>query len=83
MVADTLPWIATNAQTRMRASRMLRRTNPSHDAKRKLYASIVSRFTAFTAEDIFIVLHEPPLDNRGVRSGQPASRVDLGLHLKV
>ncbi len=56
----------------------------SLDAKRKLYASIVRRFAALgvAAEDILIVLHEPPLDNWGLR-GKPASEVDLGFSLDV
>jgi phenylpyruvate tautomerase PptA (4-oxalocrotonate tautomerase family) len=35
------------------------------------------------ATDIFIVLHEPPLENWGIRGGVPASEVDLGFNLKV
>ena len=33
--------------------------------------------------DIAIVLQEPPLDNWGLRGGQPASELDLGFNLKV
>lgn len=57
----------------------------SLDAKRKLYASIVSRFGALgiAPKDIFIVLHEPPLDNWGIRGGKPASEVTLEFNLKV
>jgi len=57
----------------------------SLEAKRTLYQSIVRRFGALgiAAEDIFIVLHEPPLDNWGLRGGFPASEIDLGFNLKV
>ena len=57
----------------------------SLDAKRKLYQSIVRRFGEFGIEpsDIFIVLHEPPLDNWGLRGGVPASEIDLGFKLDV
>jgi len=56
----------------------------SLDAKRKLYRGIVRRFGALGIQpsDILIVLHEPPLENWGIR-GQPASEVDLGFNLNV
>jgi phenylpyruvate tautomerase PptA (4-oxalocrotonate tautomerase family) len=56
----------------------------SLEAKRKLYQSIVRRFgeLGISASDIFIVLHEPPLENWGL-GGTPASEVDLGFNLKV
>ena len=56
----------------------------SLEAKRKLYQGIVQRFGALGIQpsDIMIVLHEPPLENWGVR-GLPASEVDLGLDLNV
>lgn len=57
----------------------------SLEAKRHLYRSIVQRFGALgiAASDVFIVLQEPPLDNWGIRGGQPASEVDLGFNLQV
>ncbi|GAA3657156.1 tautomerase family protein [Microbacterium marinilacus] len=57
----------------------------SIDAKRALYASIVRRFgeVGIAPDDVFIVLHEPPLENWGIRGGQPASEVDLGFPLDV
>ena len=57
----------------------------TRDAKRRLYEEIVRRFGEFgiAPADIFIVLHEPPLDNWGIRGGVPASEVDLGFNLKV
>lgn len=53
-------------------------------AKRKLYQGIVSRLGALgiQATDVTIVLHEPPLENWGIR-GLPASEVDLGFNLNV
>ncbi len=57
----------------------------SMDAKRALYKSIVRRFgeLGITPADVFIVVHEPPLENWGIRGGVPASEVDLGFSLKV
>ena len=55
------------------------------EAKRNLYESIVRRFgeLGIAPTDVFIVLHEPPLDNWGLRGGLPASEVDLGFNLNV
>ncbi len=57
----------------------------SLDAKKRLYASIVRRFgeLGVAPTDVFIVLHEPPLENWGIRGGQPASEVNLGFNVKV
>jgi phenylpyruvate tautomerase PptA (4-oxalocrotonate tautomerase family) len=57
----------------------------SLQAKRTLYREIVSRFQCLGIEppDVFIVLHEPPLDNWGIRGGQPASEVNIGFNLNV
>ncbi len=57
----------------------------SRDAKRNLYRAIVRRFgeLGIEAKDIFIVLHEPPLENWGIRGGVPASEVDLGFDTNV
>lgn len=56
----------------------------SLDAKRRLYAGIVRRLgeLGIAPEDILIVVHEPPLENWGLR-GRPASEVDLGFDLNV
>lgn len=56
----------------------------SLEAKRRLYQGIVRRFGELGIEpnDILIVLHEPPLDNWGIR-GQPASEMKLGFKLDV
>ena len=57
----------------------------SLDAKRALYGAIVDRFEAqgIPRDEVFIVLHEPPLDNWGFRGGVPASELDLGFKLNV
>ena len=56
----------------------------SLEAKRRLYQGIVQRFGVLGIQpsDILIVLHEPPLDNWGIR-GLPASEIDLGFDLNV
>lgn len=56
----------------------------SVDAKRRLYAELAARLGALGIQpaDMIVVLHEPSLDNWGVR-GKPASEVDLGINLNV
>jgi len=55
------------------------------DAKRSLYQAIVRNLGALgiAPGDIFIVLHEVPLENWGIRGGTPASDVDLGFRVDV
>ncbi len=57
----------------------------SLEAKRALYQAIVRNLgvLGIASDDIFIVLHEVPLDNWGVRGGVPASEVDLGFRIDV
>jgi len=57
----------------------------SPEAKRNLYQGIVRRFgtLGIQSSDIIIVLHEPPLENWGLRGGIPATEVSLGFNLKV
>lgn len=57
----------------------------SMDAKRALYKAIVRGLglLGVKPDDITIVLHEVPLENWGIRGGQPASEVDLGFEVKV
>ncbi len=57
----------------------------SIEAKRALYRAVVSNLGAIGIEpaDIFIVLHEIPLENWGIRGGVPASEVDLGFKVDV
>ncbi|MFT4265998.1 MAG: tautomerase family protein [Xenophilus sp.] len=57
----------------------------SIEAKRRLYLLLVSNLGALgiNASDIFIVLHEVPLQSWGVRGGVPASEVNLGFQVNV
>jgi phenylpyruvate tautomerase PptA (4-oxalocrotonate tautomerase family) len=57
----------------------------SRPAKRRLYQALVRNFgeLGVAPADVFVVLHEPPLDNWGIRGGQMASEVDLGFEVQV
>ena len=58
----------------------------SFEAKRDLYKVIVNNLASnpgIAGDDIVIVLHEPPLENWGIRDGKPANEVDLGFEIKV
>jgi phenylpyruvate tautomerase PptA (4-oxalocrotonate tautomerase family) len=57
----------------------------SLEAKRALYQAIVRNLgvLGIAPDDIFIVLHEVPLENWGIRGGVPASEVDLGFRVDV
>jgi phenylpyruvate tautomerase PptA (4-oxalocrotonate tautomerase family) len=57
----------------------------SPDAKRNLYRAIVRNLggLGIAAEDILISLVEPPMENWGIRGGQPASEVDLGFRVDI
>jgi phenylpyruvate tautomerase PptA (4-oxalocrotonate tautomerase family) len=57
----------------------------SLEAKRALYESVVRRFgdLGIASSDILIVVHEPPLENWGIRGGKPASEVNLGFNVNV
>ena len=58
----------------------------SLDAKRKLYAAIVRNFgeaPGISGDDILIIIHEPPMENWGLRGGKPANEVDLGFKVTV
>ena len=56
----------------------------SVEAKRALYQAIVNNLAplGFTPSDVFIVLHEIPLENWGI-GGLPASEIDLGFKVNV
>jgi phenylpyruvate tautomerase PptA (4-oxalocrotonate tautomerase family) len=56
----------------------------SRQAKRHLYQALVHNFgeLGIAPTDVFVVLHEPPMDNWGIRGGQMASEVDLGSRSK-
>jgi phenylpyruvate tautomerase PptA (4-oxalocrotonate tautomerase family) len=55
------------------------------DAKRRLYQAIVGKLeSAGVPKDrVLIVLHEPPLENWGIRGGKAAVDVDVGFKLDV
>jgi phenylpyruvate tautomerase PptA (4-oxalocrotonate tautomerase family) len=57
----------------------------SRQAKRHLYQALVRNFgkLGIAPADVFIVLHEPPMENWGIRGGQMASEVDLGFEVQV
>jgi len=57
----------------------------SLETKRALYAAIVKNLGALgiAPEDIFILVHDVPLDNWGIRGGIPASEVDLGFNVGI
>lgn len=56
----------------------------SMEAKRALYKAIVTNLAplGFAPSDIFVVLHEIPLENWGIR-GRPASEIDRGFKVNV
>jgi phenylpyruvate tautomerase PptA (4-oxalocrotonate tautomerase family) len=60
-------------------------TGRSLEAKKSLYQGIVANLgkQGVLASDVFIVLHEVPLENWGIRGGIPASEVDLGFKIGV
>lgn len=57
----------------------------SLEAKRNLYRGIVKRFgeLGIAPPDVFILLHEEPLENWGIRGGQAAADLDLGFTVNV
>ena len=57
----------------------------SLDAKRALYQALVRNLgeLGVAPNDVFVILHEPPMENWGIRGGMPASEVDLGFEVNV
>jgi phenylpyruvate tautomerase PptA (4-oxalocrotonate tautomerase family) len=57
----------------------------SRTAKAALYKAIVHRLSdlGVDATDVSTVVHEPSLENWGIRGGRPADEVDLGYRLDV
>jgi phenylpyruvate tautomerase PptA (4-oxalocrotonate tautomerase family) len=57
----------------------------SMETKRRLYQSMVAALAAVgvPANDILIVLHEPPMHNWAVDGGRPASEVDVGFKVDI
>jgi phenylpyruvate tautomerase PptA (4-oxalocrotonate tautomerase family) len=57
----------------------------SRTAKAALYEAIVRRLgkLGIDAADVSVVVHEPVMENWGIRGGRPADEVDLGYRLDV
>lgn len=58
----------------------------SLDAKRRLYRAVVEnleRGAGIPGGGVLVVLHEPPLENWGIRGGQAATDVSIGFKLDV
>ncbi len=58
----------------------------SRDAKKKLYRGITDRLAqdpGIPGSDLTIVLIEPPLEDWGIRGGQPADESDIGFKINV
>lgn len=57
----------------------------SREAKRHLYQAIVQNLNVLgiASRDVLIVLHEPVMENWGIRGGIPADEVDLGFRVDV
>jgi phenylpyruvate tautomerase PptA (4-oxalocrotonate tautomerase family) len=58
----------------------------SFEAKKDLYENIVKNLgenPGINGQDIMILLLEPPMENWGIRGGQPASEVDFGFKIDV
>jgi len=58
----------------------------SIEAKRRLYRAIVEnleRGAGVPRDGVLVLLHEPPLENWGIRGGQAATDVSIGFKLDV
>lgn len=57
----------------------------SLEAKKAVYSGIVDGFAELGIDpaNVLVVIHEPPLENWGIRGGRAASDVDLGFSLDV
>ena len=57
----------------------------SVEAKRALYRTIVRNLGGIgvPADDVSVVILEPPMENWGIRGGKSADEVDLGYRLDV
>ncbi len=58
----------------------------SNETKKQLYQAIVENLVknpGIKGDDIMIIVHEPPLENWGIRGGRPASEVALGFKVDV
>ena len=58
----------------------------SLEAKKLLYSAIVRNLQhnpGIKGDDITIVIHEPSMENWGIRGGKPANEVDLGFDVNI
>jgi phenylpyruvate tautomerase PptA (4-oxalocrotonate tautomerase family) len=57
----------------------------STDTKRRLYQEVIAALEPFDipADDVLIVLHEPPMHNWGVNGGIAASEIDVGFKVDI
>ncbi|MFX1374569.1 MAG: tautomerase family protein [Promethearchaeota archaeon] len=58
----------------------------SLESKKKLYSKIVENLAkspGIDGNDIIIVIHEPPLENWGIRGGKLPSEINLGFKIDV
>ena len=58
----------------------------SFEAKKELYTNIITYLgenPGIDGKDITILLLEPPIENWGVKGGQPASEVDFGFKIDI
>jgi phenylpyruvate tautomerase PptA (4-oxalocrotonate tautomerase family) len=57
----------------------------SLNTKRRLYRAIVGALASceVPANDVLVVLHEPPMENWAVDGGIPASEVELGFEVDI
>lgn len=57
----------------------------SMDTKRRLYDAVVERLGAagVRAQDVLIVLHEPPMHDWAVDGGVPASEAEVGFEVEI
>jgi phenylpyruvate tautomerase PptA (4-oxalocrotonate tautomerase family) len=60
-------------------------TGRSLQTKKELYQGIVANLgkSGIRPGDVFIVLHDVPLENWGIRGGIPASEVDMGFKVGI
>lgn len=79
---ETLP-VMTDQATLIEITMFKGRT---YDSKKNLYQAIINNLQAspgIKKEEVFIVLHEEPLENWGIRGGKPASEIDFNFDIKV
>jgi phenylpyruvate tautomerase PptA (4-oxalocrotonate tautomerase family) len=58
----------------------------SRESKKKLYRAIADKLAAspgIAGTDLTVVLLEPPLEDWGIRGGQPADEADIGFDINV